>query len=217
MFGNMFGKKAEGEAAPSVTRGAGGFRLGGGVAIDALLFKANPEAFAFEPPAGDQPIEALGTVDLGGGPQLHRWYVEDDAWYQVKTTAGQVDEIKLFVFADTVNPPTADAFRQWVEPTSDLGKPELTFNGHTYKRVWGDGAAAAWAPPIAYDETVTHPPGGTADFTMTHYSMLYQREVEGLPGRFEYLFVTAEDYGPENFDVVYSLGTDVTDADLSLT
>ncbi|MBD8879829.1 DUF2491 family protein [Rhodanobacter sp. 7MK24] len=217
MFGNLFGKKAEASTAAGASRGLGGFRLGGAVVVDALLFKANAGAFGFEPPAGDQPIEALGTVDLGGGTFLYRWYVEDDAWYQVKATAGQVDEIKLFVFADTINPPTVDAFRQWVEPASDLGKPALTFNGRTYSRVWGDGAANAWAPPIVYDESVTHPAGGPADFTMTHYSMLYEREVEGLPGRFEYLFVTAEDYGPNNFDIVYSLGTDVSDADLSLT
>jgi Protein of unknown function (DUF2491). len=217
MFENLFGKKSEVESASATPRGIGGFRLGGAVVVDALLFKANAGAFGFEPPAGDQPIEALGTVDLGGGTMLYRWYVEDDAWYQVKATAGQVDEIKLFVFADTINPPSADAFRQWVEPTSDLGKPQLTFNGKTYQRVWGDGPADAWAPPVAYDERVTHPPGDTADFTMTHYSMLYQREIEGLPGRFEYLFVSAEDYGPNSFDVVFSLGTDVTDADLSIT
>ena len=98
-----------------------------------------------------------------------------------------------------------------------VGREQIDVEGRRYTRVWGDTPAGQWAPPVVYDEKVTHPKGGEADFDLTHYSMLYQRELPQLPGRFEYLFVTAEDYGPDRFDVVYSLGTDVTTADLSIT
>lgn len=214
MFESLFGAKSTGPAAPALPLG---FRLGGAAAFDDVLFKAHPDAFGFTPPAGNQIIEALGTVDLGGGTHLYRMYLTDDAWIQVKTTSGAVDDIKLFVFSDTVNPTNAAAFRQWVEPGSQLGQPQIDVEGRRYTRVWGDTPAGQWAPPVVYDEKVTHPKGGEADFDLTHYSMLYQRELPQLPGRFEYLFVTAEDYGPDRFDVVYSLGTDVTTADLSIT
>lgn len=214
MFGSLFGAKSAESAAHALPLG---FRLGGAVAIDDVLFKAHPDAFGFEPPSGNQIIEALGTVDLGGGTHLYRMYVTDDAWIQVKTTSGAVDDIKLFVFSDTVNPPNASAFRQWAEQGSELGQSQVEFNGHSYDRVWGDAPQGAWAPPVVYDETVTHPKDGEADFELTHYSMLYQRELPELPGRYEYLFITAEDYGPDHFDVVYSLGADITVADLSIT
>ncbi|WP_266170917.1 DUF2491 family protein [Dyella subtropica] len=214
MFGNLFGSKPTPEAAPSLPLG---LRLGGAVEIDGVIFNAHPGAFGFEPPAGNQIIEALGTCDLGGGTHLYRFYLSDDAWIQVKTTSGDVDDIKLFVFADTVNPANAAAFQQWTEAGSELGQPKVTFSGHTYTRVWGDATQPGWAPPVAYDEKVTHPSGGEEDFDLTHYSMLYQRELPDVPGRFEYLFITAEDYGPNKFDVVYSLGIDVTTADLSIT
>src|SRR5580698_5292196 len=104
-----------------------GFRLGGAVAIDDVVFRANKGAYAFEPPAGNQIIEALGTVDLGAGSHLHRMYLTDDAWIQVGTTSGEVDDIKLFVFADTRNPSTKDEFVRWTQDGSELGSQQIAF------------------------------------------------------------------------------------------
>jgi hypothetical protein len=217
MFESFFQKRAAERSIAAALKLPLGFRLGGAVAIDDVVFRANKGVYAFEPPAGNQIIEALGTVDLGAGSHLHRMYLTDDAWIQVGTTSGEVDDVKLFVFVDTRNPSTKDEFVRWTQDGSELGSQQITFGGHTYVRVWGDPPTARWSPPIVYDEKVTHPPGGENDFDLTHYSMLYQRELSGLPGRFEYLFVTAEDYGPTQFDVVYSLGSDLTTADLSIT
>lgn len=214
MFESLFGKKPAAPATPALPLG---FRLGGAVAIDDVAFKAHPGVFAFDPPAGNQIIEALGQVDLGGGSHLFRLYLTDDAWIQVSTTSGEIDDLKLFVFADTRNPSTKDEFIGWTQQGSQLGSPQITFASKTYLRVWGDAAGGGWSPPIVVDESVTHPAGGEEDFDLTHYSMLYQRELPELPGHFEYLFVSAEDYGPDHFDVVYSLGSDLTTADLSIT
>jgi len=218
MFDSLFGKRPAPPAPPSGPALPLGFRLGGAVAIDDVVFKAHPGAYAFDPPAGNQIIEALGLLDLGGGSHLFRLYLTDDAWIQISTTSGAIDDLKLFVFADTRNPATKDDFVRWTQTGSELGSPQITFGNKTYLRVWGDPpASGTWSPPIAVDESVTHPAGGEEDFDLTHYSMLYQREVPELPGRMEYLFVTAEDYGPDHFDVVYSLGSDITTADLSIT
>ena len=46
--------------------------------------------------------------------------------------------------------------------------------------------------------------------------MLYQREVPGLD-RYEYLLVSAEDYGPDEYCITFSIGVDVTQADLTIT
>lgn len=214
MFGSLFRSNPPAAAAgPALPLG---FRLGGAVSIDDTLYKAYPKAFGFEPPRESQIIDALGTVSLPGGVHLYRMYLTDDAWIQVKTSSGEVDDIKLFVFAKTINPANADAFQRWVEPGSELGAESINFEGRVFARVWGDSGPGQWSPPVAYDESVVHPAGGEEDFEMSHYSMLYQRAVAEIPGRMEYLFVTAEDYGPDKFDVVYSLGSDITTADLSI-
>lgn len=192
-----------------------GFRLGAAVAIDNLPFRLHADAYGFKPPAGDQFVEAVGKVDLGGGSHLHRFYLTDDAWVQVGTTGDTVDDAKLFAFAETKTPGSRSDFVAWVEEGSQLGNRELSFGGYTYLRVFGD-EAAQWAPPIVYDESVTHTKSSD-DFDLTHYSMLFQRELAFSAGKFEYLWVSAEDYSPTEFLVVFSVGVDITTADLTIT
>lgn len=212
MFG--FGKKPiEEPAAPKLPMG---FRLGGAVAIADIQFRANAGVFGFSPPAGDQLVEALGKVDLGAGAMLHRMYLTDDAWIQVNTTSGVIDNCKLFVFADTINPSTFADFNAWVQDGSLMGAPKYRFKGHDYERVWGD-TPYRWAPPIKYQEAVTHANKSQDDFTCEHYSMLYQRQLPEIPGTYEYLFISAEWYSEEEWLICISLGVDVTEADLNIT
>lgn len=214
MFG-LFGKKDTPATPPVQSRLPMGFRLGAAVAIDSLPFRLHSEGYGFAPPAGDQFVEAVGKVDLGGGSHLHRFYLTDDAWVQVGTTGDTVDDAKLFAFAETKTPLSRNEFTAWVEEGSQLGNRELSFGGYTYHRVFGDGAAT-WAPPIVYDEAVTHTKSDD-DFELTHYSMLFQRELAFAAGKFEYLWVSAEDYSPTEFLVVFSVGVDITTADLTIT
>lgn len=210
MFGLFRKKTATNDAQPALPMG---FRLGGAVRIDNVMFRANTDAFAFDIPADDQLIEALGQVDLGGGSHLRRLYLTDDAWIQLSMTGEDIDDVKLFVFAETRNPPTRVAFQRLAEPGSEVGQSSIVYKGHRYERVWSQDTAG-WVPPIVYDESVTHMPGGEKDFELTHYSMLYQREISGLPGRYEYLFLTLEDYSADEFLYVISLGVDISSADL---
>jgi len=210
MFGLFRKKTATNDAQPDLPMG---FRLGGAVRIDNVMFRANANAFAFDIPADDQLVEALGQVDLGGGSHLRRLYLTDDAWIQLSMTGDDVDDMKLFVFAETRNPPTRMAFQRLAETGSEVGQSSIDYRGHRYQRVWSQ-ETTGWVPPIVYDENVKHMPGGEKDFDLTHYSMLYQREIPSLPGRYEYLFLTLEDYSAEEFLYVVSLGFDITSADL---
>ncbi|UXI67330.1 YjfK family protein [Tahibacter amnicola] len=213
-FGKMFGSKND-EPAPAPS-GPLGLRLRGAVAVDSLPFRMAGDRLVFAAPEGHQAIEAWGEVTLGGNSRLHRYYLTDDAFVQVSTTAGQIDDVKLFVFHETRNPPNQHAFNEWVRRGSLIGAQHIDVAGQRYYRVWGDTPESAWAPPVVFDEKVYGKSTTTPDYDLTHYAMLYQREVPGLE-RYEYLLVSAEDYGPDEYCVTFSVGVDVTQADLTIT
>lgn len=213
-LGKMFGSKPEQpEIAPA---GPLGLRLKGAVGVDGLPFRVAGDRLLFEVPEGNQLIEAWGDVELGGGSRLHRYYLTDDAFVQVSTTAGQVDDVKLFVFQDTVNPSNQAAFNDWVKRGSQIGAPHLDLEGRRYDRVWGDAGAQDWAPPVVFDEKVYKDSFRSPDYDLTHYAMLYQRLVPELD-RYEYVLVSAEDYGPNEYCITFSVGVDVNQADLTIT
>lgn len=191
-------------------------RRGAVVEIDSLPFRMLANQFAFELPAGRQPIEARGFVDLEAGVYLHRFYLSDDAWLQVKTTGGhseaQADDIKLFTFQETKTPSNQRELEAIAGPNSGLGLPEYSFKGKTYRRVWGEGAGPAELVP--FDETVYTSSDSTAEFICEHSAMLYERELAGSD-RLEYLFVSVEQNG-DDVAVVFSLGTDLSSADFTV-
>ncbi|WP_313917819.1 DUF2491 family protein [Tahibacter sp.] len=213
-LGKMFGSKPEEPAIAPV--GPLGLRLKGAVAVDSLPFRVAGDRLLFEAPEGNQLIEAWGEVELGGGSRLHRYYLTDDAFVQVSTTAGQMDDVKLFVFHETVNPPNQTAFNDWVKRGSQIGAAQLDVNGQRYDRVWGEGVTGDWAPPVVFDEKVYNKDFREPDYELTHYAMLYQRLVPGLD-RYEYVLVSAEDYGPNEYCITFSVGVDVSQADLTVT
>ena len=214
-LGKLFGgdKPEEPASAPA---GAYGLRLRGAVSVDSLPFRMAEGKLVFEPPEGNQAIEAWGVVELGGGARIDRYYLTDDAFVQVNSTAGQVDEVKMFTFHETRNPPNQSAFNDWVKRGSLIGAQHIDIAGQRYRRVWGDTEEAMWAPPVVFDEKVYSKDPAEPDYDLTHYAMLYQREVPGLD-RYEYLLVSAEDYGPDEYVVTFSIGVDVTQADLVVT
>ncbi len=216
---NMLGTKPVEDAPALAINGIElplGLRLGGAVALDTALFDAAGSAFGFVAPRGHCVIEAYGQIDLGAGAMLHRFYLTEDAFLQVNTTSGAVDEMKYFVFHETRQPANQAAFKDWVRPGSALGGLDVEIERHRYTRVWGDDPAAGWVPPVVFEEQVWRGRPPKLDDELTHYAMLYQREIAALE-RVESLLISAEDYGPSEFCVVYSLGIDVSTADLDIT
>ena len=214
-LGKLFGSKPEEKETAPV--GPLGLRLTGAVGVEGLPFRVAGDRLVFEPPEGNQLIEAWGEIELGGGSRLHRYYLTDDAFVQVSTTAGQIDDVKLFAFHDTVNPPNQTAFNDWVKRGSQIGAVSLMLADRQYDRVWGEGIANAdWAPPVVFDEKVYNESFSEPDYDLTHYAMLYQRLVPELD-RYEYVLVSAEDYGPNEYCITFSVGVDISQADLTIT
>jgi len=191
-----------------------GLRLGGAVTIDALPFRVLGSELLFELPEGNQVIESRGYIDLGQGADLHRFYLSDDAFIQVSTQAGTVDEIKLFQFVETKHPNTRAALEAWLKEDSELGRSEVQLKGKSFQRVWGD-ASLAYSPPVVFDEQVFKTNAAKPDYDLTHYAMLYEREIPGSE-RLEYLLMSVEDSGPNDFCVVFSVGVDISAADLEI-
>ncbi|MBN7138049.1 hypothetical protein A7A76_02980 [Lysobacter enzymogenes] len=214
----LFGGKKRGDARPALPFAHElplGLRINGRVAFDTLTFRANPQAWILRLPEGHQGIPCYGHIDLGGGHALHRFYLDDDAYLQVSTANGQVEGIKAFVFNDTVNPANQAAFKRFIQDSPHLGAASIEYAGRTWFREFGDDVAER-VPPVVYDEVLYRHDPPRRDDDLTHYAMLYRREIPELD-RDEFLLVTAEDYGPSEFVVTYALGIDLNTADLDIT
>ncbi|GHA87685.1 DUF2491 family protein [Cognatilysobacter bugurensis] len=192
-----------------------GFRVNGRVAFDTLVFRAHPDALTVQLPEGHQGIPAYGHIDLGAGHALHRFYLDDDAYVQVSTAGELIEGIKAFVFVETVNPPTQAEFQRFIHGHEHLGAPSIEYMGRQWQRDFS-GEASGRIPPVIYDEVLYRHDPPRRDDDLTHYAMLYRREVPEL-ARDEFLLVTAEDYGPAEFLVTYAIGLDINTADLDIT
>lgn len=192
-----------------------GLRLGGRVQIDCTMYRVAPGAMTEELPEGHQGIECYGHIDLGDGYAMHRFYLEDDAYLQVMTCGELIESIKGFVFHDTVNPPTKAHFQQFVTGNPHLGAQEIEYAGKRWYRVTSP-EGGAHIPPMAFDEVLYRGTPPRRDDDLTHYAMVYGRGVPELQ-REEFLLVTGEDSGPNEFCVTYAVGVDLTEADLDIT
>ena len=193
-----------------------GLRIGGRIQFDRTLYSVAPGAMTEELPAGYQGVPCYGHVDLGDGYALHRFYLDDDAFLQVSTVGDDVEAIKGFVFHETVNPPTKEAFRAFVMEGDHLGAAAIDYAGHHWLRVTNSTAGNARIPAMAYDEVLYRHQPARRDDDLTHYAMLYSRDVPEL-AREEFLLVSAEDSGPHEFSITYSVGVDLTTADIDIT
>jgi Protein of unknown function (DUF2491) len=193
-----------------------GLRPKAGVEIDRLPFRLAAERLLFHPPEGAQFVERIGRIQLAeGATEIHRFYLTDDAFLQVIVSAGVIEAIGYFVFHQTITPDNAEAFRTWTQAGSRIGQPVFEVDGYRYERQWGEDPAR-WAPPVAMDERVFGADLSKHEFDLTHYAMLYARDAD-TPSSREHLLISAEDYGPNEFCVVISVGVPLSTADLRIT
>lgn len=203
-----FGKKTDDASAPKLPYGA---RLRGAVTFDDLTGKLGASAFNFDWPESPQTIEAIGDIDLGAGNRLYRLYLTDDAFLQIATVNGEPGDTNLFVYVESINPASKDAFERWCT----AGRlPEYTLGDCAYRRVWGEGAGMA--PPVPLEESVYKQNPTTADCTLTLYSMLYSRELPDMD-RNELLLVAGEDSGPADFVISQAVGIPLSTAEFDIT
>jgi len=223
LFGKLFGSRPTSPSTPaSFNRGAIphelplGLRIGGRVTFDRTMYRVAPEAMTVELPDGYQGVPCYGHIDLGDGYALHRFYVDDDAYLQVSTCAGEVEAVKAFVFHDTVHPPTKQAFQDFVMRHDHLGASTIEYAGRRWVRSTNSTDESARIPAICYDEVLYRHTPPRRDDDLTHYAMLYRRDVPELE-REEFLLVTGEDSGPSEFCITYAIGVDLSQADFDVT
>ncbi len=208
MFSKWFKKEvvAEKPALPSPYN----LRLKAAVDIDPIPFAMISDKIHFVLPAERQIVEAQGKVDLGGGAYLSRYYTSDDAFIQVSTTAGfeeqHVDDIKLFVFEDTIKPANQAEWEVWTGKDSKIGDATYTFNGVEYTRVWMAQSEGSIVP-VEFEEEVTNLIEGKSPYTVIHLAMLYERLIPQIE-RYEYLLISAE-HTHDDANIVFSLGVDL--------
>jgi hypothetical protein len=211
---DMFRKPAASK--PAAPKYPLGLRLKAGVEIDRLPFRMAADRLVFNPPEGAQFVERIGHIRLAeGATEIFRFYLTDDAFLQVIQSAGVIEAIGFFVFQQTITPDNTAAFRAWTQAGSRIGAPVYTLEGYEYERQWGEDPER-WAPPVAMDETVYGEDLSKPEFDLTHYAMLYARDADTPAGR-EHLLISAEDYGPNEFCVVVSVGVPLSEADLRIT
>lgn len=209
MFSKWF-KKDENEQPQPELPSPYNLRLKAGVDIDPIPFAMMRDKLHFTLPAETQIVEAQGKVTLGGGAYLSRYYTSDDAFIQVSTTGGfneqHVDDIKLFVFEETITPANQAEWEQWTGKESKIGDATFQFHETEYSRVWmaqSEGSVL----PVEFEEEVTNLIEGEAPYTVVHLCMLYERAIPEIE-RYEYLFISAE-HTLDDAHIVFSLGVDL--------
>jgi len=208
MFGKWFKKEA---AAPEPSLPSPyHLRLKAAVDIDPIPFAMLSDKLHFALPDKTQIVEAQGKVDLGGGAYLSRYYTSDDAFIQVNTTGGfdeqHVDDIKLFVFEETLTPATQAEWEMWTGKDSKIGDPAYLFNDVEYTRVWMAQSEGSIVP-VEFEEEVANLIENESPYTVVHLAMLYERLLPEIE-RYEYLLISAE-HTHNDANIVFSLGVDL--------
>lgn len=218
MFDRLFGKKTDPVAPSAALPSPLGLRLGGAVRLDPVLSRSLEDGRLLELPKPGTPlmIVAQGLVDLGEGVKLHRFYLDDDWWLQVKVTGGLsqdgeegIDEVELFGFGDVLSPSTQAEFD---EIAKNIGRPEYRYADTDFKRLWGTGNGQVATSD--YRESV-HTKGGES-YQMRHQDMLHAREIPNA-SRGELLLISVETDAEDSVSVVHSVGMLLHRSDLEIT
>lgn len=160
----------------------------------------------------NQQVWAEGVIDLGEQSWLSRYYLdEEDFWLQVQTSGkrdGQVHNIILFNYLDSISLSSNDELAQIAGPQSKVGLPTYELNGSVFTREWGYGDGQTEL--VSFFEQVSNP---ESKYGVQHKAMLYSRDT-GLTDRREFLLFSIEE--SEQGDVTFStsLGVSLSSTDL---
>jgi hypothetical protein len=214
-FDKISGKTSDTATAPAAPQAPRpfGLHLGASVVVDPMAFTLLGEGLLAVCPTDTQFVEAVGTLDLGEGNLMYRFYLSDDSFIQVNTENGQVVDSKIFNYLEGIDPRDRAHFESFLQTGSRLGQPTLTVQARIYDRVWGNDDPQSWAPPLELEESVVKK---DAHSDLTLYPMLYQRALPGSQEKYEYFLITGEDSGPDDYCVSLAAGIDISSADLKV-
>ena len=191
-----------------------GLKLGRFVEVKTLQTKLG--SFLFEMEGESSRIEAYGSVDLGSGEVLHKYYLYNDSYIQLHEIHGVIERVQWFYFdhSDTLSDTYIKSFFE--NPGQDYHE-KLVYREQEYSSVWAekneDGTVNV--RPVHLQETYVKIDQPKAEIICQHYLHLYERVVEGTEF-YEYLIREVEE-GDDYFSEVYTLGIDVKETDIIVT
>jgi hypothetical protein len=166
------------EEADTSPSGPMGLRIGRAVSMDMMRLRVEEPKLAHALPSETLVITGYGTVDLGAGSMLHRFYDDRHTMLQFLCEFGTEDtsirEVMLFTPWDSVSPTSENEWRLWDGPGAKIGSASFSGDGHVFNRVWGD-PQTAWVAPSEFIEEVRADDGSVRQI---HQKVMpYKREV----------------------------------------
>ncbi|HCN45553.1 MAG TPA: DUF2491 domain-containing protein [Pseudomonas sp.] len=162
----------------------------------------------------DEQIWAQGSIDLGQGMHLERFYLDDEDYFlQVVmhgSGAADVEDIILFGYHQVTPISSRDELLRLTGPQSPIGLPLFELEGVQYQRQWGDEAGQTEL--VALQEQVRNP---EASYRVSHHSMLYARDLD-LPDRREFLLFSAEEDEQGNVTLSTAIGVTLQPTDITV-
>ena len=164
-------------------------------------------------PPGDEKIWANGSIDLGQGMRLERFYLDDEDYFlQVLThgnAAKDIEDIILFGYHQVIPITSRDELLRLTGAQSPVGLPTFVLDGIEYQRQWGSEEGQTELVPM--QERVRNP---ESTYQVGHHSMLYARDLDLLDRR-EFLLFSVEEDEKGNVTLSTAIGitlqlTDIT-------
>lgn len=180
--------------------------------LDKHLALLLADASTVELPA-DEKICATGSIDLGQGTRLERFYLDDEDYFlQVVmhgNAAEDIEDIILFGYHQVTPITSRDELLRLTGAQSPIGLPYFDLEGIEYTRQWGSEDGQTELVPM--EERVRNPEDA---YRVRHHSLLYARELD-LVNRREFLLFSVEEDEEGNVALSTAVGitlqlTDIT-------
>lgn len=161
----------------------------------------------------DEKVWATGSVDLGQGTRLERYYLDNEDYFLQVVMHGNgaddIEDIILFGYHQVTTIASRDELLRLTGPQSKVGLPFFELDGVEYQRQWGSEDGQTELVPML--ERVSNP---EASYQVRHHSMLYARDLE-LTNRREFLLFSVEEDEEGNVALSSAIGvtlqlTDIT-------
>ncbi|MDU9393058.1 DUF2491 family protein [Pseudomonas sp. zfem002] len=162
---------------------------------------------------GDEKVWAAGTIDLGQGTRLERFYLDDEDYFLQVVMHGNgaedIEDIILFGYHQVTPINSRDELLRLTGPQAPIGLPYFDLEGVEYVRQWGSEDGQTELVPM--EERLRNP---ESSYRVSHHSMLYARDLD-LVNRREFLLFSVEEDEEGNVALSTSVGitlqlTDIT-------
>lgn len=214
----VLGLEAPLPAKPGITSHSPGPQAPWGLAsgrmlcLDPSLKLLLSDASTLEVP-GDEKVWATGSIDLGQGTRLERFYLDDEDYFLQVVMHGpganDIEDTILFGYHQVTPLTSREELVRLTGPESSVGLPFYELDGVEFVRQWGSEDGQTELVPM--EERISNP---EASYRIRHHSMLYARDLE-LVNRREFLLFSIEEDEEGNIALSTAVGvtlqlTDIT-------